>query len=130
MERWQTKLPARNDHNCLVTIQPRGASIRSVQVGWVCVDRISPCGVAWIPMPKHITDDSRGWFSPYRGDDYPTKSDWYLVCFEHCRWLIKKAWFDAKKDRFLGLPKPDRPQGDVIAWRPLPRPYTGSYGLR
>ena len=125
---WQTKLPARFHSRCLVTIQRPGTAARSVQVGWADADCMTPLGVAWMPMPEHILDDPCGWSSPYRGDDYPRKSGWYLVCFESYRWYIKKLWFDTKKDRFLGLPSQGRPPGDVVAWRPLPEPYKETKG--
>lgn len=126
MEKWRVKLPGKPTHiNCMVTIQPGNKRPRYVTLGWVDEKRIMDGGIAWMPLPKHITDNPKGWFSPYRGDDYPSQNGWYLVCFERYKWLIELLYFDVKKQEFLGTPKLDSNAGCIIGWRSLPKPYTG-----
>lgn len=122
--KWYVKLPEKPTHiNCLVTMQPNSDKYpRYVTMGWVDERQIMPGGVAWMPLPKHIIDDPEGWYSPYREDSYPSKNGWYLVCFEKSKWLIKKLYYDTKQSSFLGVPNK---YGDIIAWRSLPKPYTG-----
>lgn len=124
MEKWRVKLPEEPTHiNCLVTMQPNNSKYpRYVTMGWVNESQIMPSGIAWMPLPKHIVDDPKGWFSPYREDGYPAKSGWYLVCFEKSNWLVKSLYYDTKRNKFLGV---YHQHGDIVAWRPLPKPYTG-----
>ena len=126
MEKWRISLPKEPTLvNCLVTMQPSGRKTRYVAMGWVDESHIMPGGIAWMPLPQHISDSPNGWFSPYRGDDYPTKNGWYLVCFEKQKWLIKSLYFDVKKNEFLGAPRLNSNAGCIIGWRSLPKPYTG-----
>lgn len=123
-ERWSTKLPEQHIPRCLITIQPRGQGpdTRIVTYGWVGDGKIIDCGVAWMPEPEHVARDQRGWLSEYRGDDLPRKDDWYLVCHERMM-LPKMVWYNAKKSSFGGG---NSKYGEVIAWRPLPKPYMGN----
>lgn len=127
MGKWRISLPKKPTHiNCLVTMQPNSNKYpRHVMMGWVNERQIMPGGAAWMPLPQHISDSPNGWLSPYRDDEYPTKNGWYLVCFERYKWLIKTLYFDVKKNEFLGAPRLNSNAGCIIAWRPMPKPYTG-----
>mgnify|MGYP000850269824 FL=1 len=123
MEKWRVKLPEKPTHiKCLVTMQPKGTHPRYVTTGWVDEQRMMDGAVAWMPYPKHVVDDSEGWSSIYRGDDEPSKDGWCLICYDRYNWLIDRLYYDTKQSRFLGAPGT---RGDIIAWRPMPKPYTG-----
>lgn len=120
---WRKELPKEGDHpRCLVTQQIVGGDKgRRVTLGWVNTDRMQSQALAWMPLPPHIRIAPSEWRSPYRGDDEPLKSDWYLVCQERAR-RVDKLWYDTKQCKWFAQ---NLKYGDVIAWMPLPKPYKG-----
>lgn len=76
----------------------------------------------WFPSyvsVKNPYEEKTKWQYPYQGDSWPNKDDWYWV-FVGCKGKDpyhstppKKAWWDEKEQRFLGM------TSDVIAWRKM-----------
>lgn len=117
--KWRTALPDEPHPRCLVTVL-RDNGNRYVTIGHVDREWMVPRNtVAWMPMPQHVNRDPSGWYSPYRGDDDPEKSDRYLVCQEKYSWRVIILSYDTRKGCWLGV---DAHYGDILAWQPLPAP--------
>jgi len=89
--------------------------------------------LAYIPLPKNITEEPEVWKSEYRGDELPTKNQRYIVCLQwiptfahgwvfsntHNRYKITDLCFNAAKNSWLAVP-----QGwEVLGWMEYPKPF-------
>lgn len=124
---WKTTPPDNFTGMCLVTMTVKNR--RWVTEGWADKDAngkllMPPGAFAWMELPKHCAYDKTGWLSHYKGNDFPTLEDWYLVSTVHAQpnnnlpYAVKKLWFNSKKQTFGG-------DDNFFAWMPLPKPFEG-----
>lgn len=81
--------------------------------------------IAYMPLPRPINEDKRGWKSEYMGDELPQIKGTYIAQIQGVtkerqgNTHIIEAYFEMEKERWLWIPK----GFEVIAWRRFPKPF-------
>ena len=65
--------------------------------GFMCHQKV----VAWKPVPEHVSINSAGWKSEYRGDDLPDNDCSCLICTEYSL-IPQYSYYKKILGRFLG----------------------------
>ena len=81
--------------------------------------------IAYMPLPRPVNEDRRGWKSEYWGNEPPKKPGRYIVQIQGIKvgrqevTRIAEAYYDREKGRWLWIPD----GYETIAWRNFPKPY-------
>lgn len=81
--------------------------------------------IAYMPLPRPIHLDRRGWESEYMGDELPQMKGEYIVQIQGATkerqgiTHIIEAYFEMEKERWMRIPN----GFEVIAWRRFPKPF-------
>lgn len=123
MNKW-TRNPSelQDIDRCLVAQRIRGGN-GGINVTILSIDAnsLSTDIVGIMDLPEHCYKNLSGWNFPYNGGEEPSKSGWYLVCFERFSPYfpnVEMRYFDADRLTWLAL---SEKYGEVIAWRRVPR---------
>lgn len=120
-EKWNTEPSKEYMKRCLCTFV-NDMKERWVGIGWTSEGEMMQGAIAWMEIPEHASKNPEGWFSQYRGDEFP-KEGRYLVSMMHefnhdLPYGVHIQYFNPTKETFGGSTA-------FIAWRQLPKEYNG-----
>lgn len=77
--------------------------------------------IAYMPLPRPINEDKRGWKSEYWGDELPSSGKYIVQLQKNSdgRLRIGEGYYSEKDFRWSWISA----DFDVVAWRKFPKPY-------